>query len=112
MRDNMSKTKSKYKQWLDHLKTIERYDFGPIELHYNEEGRLHHDLLPAYTSPTTLIHYSNGLRHGISVDKWGSRSYYYSGVLVPSHYITNPDSLTFEEIMDLIETFTKKSEKQ
>lgn len=92
---------SKYKDWIRHIYQIrEDNEFGDIKRYYNEEGRLHRDDGPAYVSPTTLIWYRNGRRHGKSCDIWGSTSYFFDDVSVPKHFVTNPESLTFDEVIN------------
>lgn len=88
-----------YADWLRNIHNVRQYDFGPLKTYINEENRLHRDNGPAYISPTTLISYQNGRRHGLSADIWGSQVYYYNGVLIPKKYMTDPDSLTFEEVI-------------
>ena len=91
----------KYKDWIKHVKNIKtEYEFGPIQSFKNPDGRLHRDVGPAYISPTCLIHYRDGNRHGLSVDIWGSKLYYFDDVMVPSYYITDPDKLTIEDVLN------------
>jgi hypothetical protein len=90
----------KYKDWIRHVYIQrENNEFGKLTLYRNEEGRLHRDNGPAYVSPTTLIHYRNGLRHGKTCDVWGSITYFFDGVRVPKRYVTNPENLTFDEVL-------------
>ena len=89
-----------YKKWMNLISFIKKdYEFGSLKTYRNEEGRLHRDDGPAYISPTTLISYQNGNRHGISIDIWGTINYYFNGILVPSKYMTRPEKLGFEEVI-------------
>ena len=91
---------SKMQNWIKHVYLLrEEHEFGELEFYRNEEGRLHRDGAPAYISPTTIAYYQNGRRHGVTCDIWGSTTYYYEGVMVPSKYILSPESLTIKEIL-------------
>jgi len=90
----------KYQDWMKYVKQIRTDNqFGSLKEYKNEEGRLHRDNAPAYISPTTLISYRNGLRHGVCYDIWGSKTYYFDDVLVPNKYLEQTDQLTIEEII-------------
>lgn len=68
----------------------------------NEEGRLHADNQPAWRSPTRIIWYRDGRKHGIDADIYGSINYYYENIRIPSKYhqaVSNPDLLTVEEVL-------------
>ena len=101
MRSGLS---SAFDKWIGRLKYIEG-EFGFLKtvgsVHYlrNEEGNLHSDTKPAYVSCTRVTHYQDGRKHGIDVDIFGSISYYFQGVLVPSKYVLRPHELTFDEII-------------
>jgi len=95
----MTNEKQKYNQWLARVSFIGvEYPFGPIERKYNEDGRLHCDDGPAIISPSRCCWYIDGRKHGLDVDIWGSRNYYYEDVLVPRNYIESPDTLTVQKI--------------
>ncbi len=49
----------------------------------NEEGRLHADNEPAWRSPTRIIWYRDGRKHGIDADIHGSITYYYENIRIP-----------------------------
>lgn len=68
----------------------------------NEEGRLHADNEPAWKSPTRIIWYKDGRRHGIDADIFGSITYYYENIRIPTKFyqaMKNPDLLTVEEVL-------------
>jgi len=91
---------NKQKEWqLKVEKVRSEGEFGPLERCLNEEGRLHRDGGPAYISPTTLMSYQDGKRHGLSVDIWGSSVYFYDDVMIPPSYMTNPEDLVFEKVI-------------
>lgn len=82
----------------------DEYPFGPIRKFTNEEGRLHRDDGPAYITPTRITWYKDGRKHGMDADKYGSLFYYYENIRVPPHYITNPESLTLQEVLAHVNT--------
>lgn len=78
-----------------------RMDEGIVTIK-NEEGRLHADNEPAWRSPTRIIWYKDGRKHGIDADKFGSITYYYENIRIPSKYyqaMSNSDLLTVEEVL-------------
>jgi|FreactcultureFD7_1027221.scaffolds.fasta_scaffold05041_3 hypothetical protein len=88
------------KNWLAYLDYVkEEYPFGPFQEYRNEEGRLHRDNAPAYITPTRCIHYSNGRRHGLDVDIFGNKVYYYENIIIPRAYIEKPKDLKVEDII-------------
>jgi hypothetical protein len=88
------------RNWIAYLSYIKgEHDFGPLREFRNEEGRLHRDGAPAYISPTRCSYYSNGRRHGLDIDIFGSKVYYYENIMIPSHYIEKPDSLNVKDII-------------
>ena len=88
------------KEWFTLLdKHRKEYPFGPIEEHRNEDGRLHRENGPAYISPTQVIWYINGRKHGPFVDIWGTILHYYENILVPPQWIKHPEKLQFKDIM-------------
>lgn len=66
----------------------------------NLEGSIHCDDGPAYISKTRLQWFQDGKQHGLDIDIYGSKSYYFEGVLIPPRYFLDPESLTFEEIIN------------
>ena len=89
-----------YEAWKARIKFFcQEFQFGPIKQIRNEEGNLHCDDGPASISPTRIIWYKNGRKHGIDADKWGSISYYYENVRIPPHFWTKPEQLTIEEVL-------------
>jgi hypothetical protein len=68
----------------------------------NEEGRLHADNEPAWRSPTRIIWYRDGRKHGIDADIHGSITYYYENIRIPPRYhqaVGEPEILTVEEVL-------------
>ena len=68
----------------------------------NEIGNLHSDTEPAWRSPTRIIWYKDGRKHGIDADKFGSISYYYENIRIPPKFhqaVSNPDLLSVEEVL-------------
>jgi hypothetical protein len=68
----------------------------------NEEGRLHADNQPAWRSPTRITWFKDGRKHGIDADIFGSITYYFENIRIPSKYyqaMSNPELLTVEEVL-------------
>ena len=68
----------------------------------NEVNNLHADFTPAWRSPTRIIWYKDGRKHGIDADRFGSIFYYYENIRIPPKYhqaISNPELLTVEEVL-------------
>lgn len=68
----------------------------------NEEGRLHADHEPAWRSPTRIMWYRDGRKHGIDADIYGSITYYYENIRIPPKYhqaVADPELLTVEEVL-------------
>lgn len=87
--------------WANHVKAIKKQlPFGPIKKIYNEDGKLHCSSGPASISPTRVIHYLNGRKHGIDADVFGSIFYYYENIMIPRHYFENPETLTVKEVLE------------
>jgi hypothetical protein len=88
--------------WLVGLAAISKeYPFTPKRVEKrNIEGQLHSEIGPAVTTSTFCSWYFNGRKHGLYVDIFGSKVYYYNNVIVPSHYITDPKSVTVDEILN------------
>lgn len=82
------------------LARLER-PFGPFREHRNLAGETNDttDGLPGYISPTRVIQYTNGRKHGMDVDIWGTENYFWKGVMVPRRFFTHKDELTIDEIM-------------
>lgn len=74
---------------------------GVIQIR-NEDGNLHADHQPAFRSPTRIIWYQNGRKHGVDADIYGSIHYYYENIRIPLKYhqaINKPELLTVEEVL-------------
>lgn len=68
----------------------------------NEEGRLHSDDEPAWRSPTRIIWYRDGRKHGVDADIHGSITYYFEDIRIPTKFhqaVSKPDMLTVEEVL-------------
>ena len=68
----------------------------------NEEGRLHSDNEPAWRSPTRIIWYRDGRKHGVDADIHGSITYYFEDIRIPTKFhqaVSKPDMLTVEEVL-------------
>ena len=68
----------------------------------NEDGNLHADDGPAWRSPSRIIWYQNGRKHGVDADILGSIHYYYENIRIPHRYhlaIKDPSLLTVEEVL-------------
>jgi len=97
----MRNDRKAFEKWQKRVKGINRlYPFGPLTLKRDEIGRLHCDDGPAYISPTRCTEYQEGRKHGVDVDIFGSTSFFYENILVPPRYINDPESLTFEEVIN------------
>jgi len=93
----MTKKKTKWQKWLRSIR--QEAEFGPIQIFYDMDKRMHRDDGPAFISPTRTQWWNAGRPHGPFTDIYGSVCYYYHGVLIPKEYFVNPESLTFEEIL-------------
>lgn len=92
---------SGFEAWKARLEYMEKeFPFGPTQKFTNEDGNLHRDDGPAFISPTRIIYYINGRKHGIDADKYGSINYYYENIRIPSHYFTKPENLSVEEVLE------------
>ena len=68
----------------------------------NEEDRLHADHEPAWRSPTRIMWYRDGRKHGLDADIHGSITYYYENIRIPPKYhqaVSDPELLTVEEVL-------------
>ena len=68
----------------------------------NEVGNLHSDTEPAWRSPTRIIWYKDGRKHGIDADIHGTIFYYYENIRIPPKFyqaITKPELLSVEEVL-------------
>ena len=68
----------------------------------NEEGRLHADNEPAWRSPTRIIWYRDGRKHGVDADIHGSITYYFENIRIPLKYhqaINDPELISVEEVL-------------
>ena len=97
----MNETRQKFEKWRSRVSGIRRlYPFGPLELKKDILGRLHCDDGPAFISPLRCTWYQEGRKHGLDVDAFGSTCFYYENILVPPRYINDPESLTFDEVIN------------
>lgn len=68
----------------------------------NEDGNLHADNEPAWRSPTRIMWYKNGRKHGLDADIYGTITYYYENIRIPIKFyqaMKDPDILTVEEVL-------------
>ena len=68
----------------------------------NEVGNFHADHEPAWRSPTRVIWYQDGRKHGIDADVHGTIHHYFENIRIPAKYgaaMSNPDLLTVEEVL-------------
>jgi hypothetical protein len=87
------------RQWESYLKAVaQEAGFGPLREIRNEDGNLHSETEPAFRSPSRIIWYRNGRKHGVDADIFGSFYFYFNGVMIPPKFHKNPESLTIEEI--------------
>lgn len=91
--DKLAKWKARLSYFKDEM------GFGPLKQYRNEEGNLHRDDGPAWISPTRVIWYQNGRKHGLDADVHGTIHYYFENIRIPPHFYTKPDSLTVEEVL-------------
>lgn len=96
---------SGFEAWKARLEYMEKeFPFtksGIVELR-NEIGNLHSDTEPAWRSPTRIMWYKDGRKHGIDADKHGTITYYYENIRIPPKFhqaVSNPDLLTVEEVL-------------
>jgi len=91
---------SKYTDWMRHIAKVKKEQpFGPLQQFRNEEGRLHRDDGPAYISPTAIVSYQNGNKHGLSCTIYGTIIHYWDDVAIPTHYVENPEELQLDEVI-------------
>jgi hypothetical protein len=91
---------SPFQLWNDKIQNIKKkFPFGPYKVYKNIEGRLHRDDGPAYISPTLIVWYQNGMKHGVEASAFGYVAYWFMNRLVPKKYILEPETLTVEEVM-------------
>lgn len=96
----METTVNPMRNWIARINYMRsEYEFGPLKQYRNEEGRLHRDGKPAYVSPTRCIYYINGRRHGLDVDIYGSKVYYYENIMIPSRFIEKQKELSIQDIV-------------
>lgn len=95
-----SKARKSVQQWFYLLNEHRvKYPFGPIKEYRNEDGRLHREGGPASITPTQVIWYINGRKHGPFADVWGTELFYYENILVPKSWIDHPEKLTLEDVL-------------
>ena len=96
---------SGYEAWkarLDYMSKEFPFTTSGIVRLVNEVGNLHSDTEPAWRSPTRIIWYKDGRKHGVDADKHGSLHYYYEGIRIPAKFhqaVNNPEILTVEEVL-------------
>jgi hypothetical protein len=91
---------SNFEAWKARLDYFgKEFPFGKMQRIVNEEGNLHNDKGPALITPTRIIHYINGRKHGVDADIYGSINYYYENIRIPPHFFTKPESLTIKEVL-------------
>jgi hypothetical protein len=95
--ERISKAVNKWRATLDVIGT--EYPFGTEQRVLNEEDRLHCGTGPAFITPTRCKWYENGKLHGLSVDIFGSTTYFWRGVMVPPGFINKPQELDFETVI-------------
>ena len=90
----------KIAKWKSRIHFFQKeFGFGPIKQYRNETGALHKDDGPAWISPTRVIWYQNGRKHGLDADIFGTIHYYFDNIRIPPHYYTKPETLTVEEVL-------------
>ena len=91
-----------FDKWLKKIEFVAgEFPFGPLQEFRDEIGRLHRDDGPAYISPSRCIHYQEGRKHGIDVDKWGSMTFFFEGIMVPRKYVMDPENISFDEVIEM-----------
>ena len=78
------------------------YPFGQNCELRDDLGRLHAPDFGngfAKITKTRCTGYREGKLHGIDVDKFGSCTFYYDGVMVPPNYVNRPEDLKFDEVI-------------
>ena len=91
-----------WKARLEYMAKDQPFTKSGIKEIRNEVGALHADHEPAWASPTRVIWYRDGRKHGIDADIHGSITYYYENIRIPPKYhqaISNPELLTVEEVL-------------
>lgn len=99
MANNRTGKNSPFSRWKARLDWVKQeYPYGPIQHFRDDLGRLHRTNGPAYISPTSCIWYEEGRKHGLSVDVWGSMSYWFEGISVPRCFVMSPEELTLKDV--------------
>jgi len=91
-----------WKARLEYMSKDQPFTKSGIKEIRNGVGILHADHEPAWASPTRVIWYKDGRKHGIDADIHGSITYYYENIRIPPKYhqaITNPELLSVEEVL-------------
>ncbi len=68
----------------------------------NEVNNLHADHEPAWRSPTRIMWFKDGRKHGVDADIFGTIHYYYENIRIPAKYhqaMSDPELLTVEEVL-------------
>ena len=92
-----------WKARLEYMKKEFPFTLEGIVKLTNEVGNLHSDTEPAWRSPTRVIWYKDGRKHGIDADKFGSISYYYENIRIPPKFyqaISNSSLLSVKEVLN------------
>ena len=91
-----------WKARLDYMRRDLPFTNSGIATVRNEAGNLHSDTEPAWRSPTRIIWYKDGRKHGLDADIHGSIHYYFENIRIPPKFhqaVSNPDILTVEEVL-------------
>lgn len=90
----------KKKEWLQFLAALRsQAGFGPKKEYRNADGQLHRDDGPAFVSTICVKWYRDGRLHGVTTDIYGTNTFYFRNVVVPAHYITQPEKLQLKDIL-------------
>jgi len=91
-----------WKARLDFIAGEHPFSREGVQRHLDDEGRLHRDDGPAWISPTRIIWYQHGRKHGVDADIHGTLQFYYQNVRIPQLFhraIRQPRLLTVEEVL-------------
>ena len=97
------RNRQQVEKWQSRVRGINKfYPFrndDQVDIKRDDLERMHCKDGPAYISRTRVTCYKEGKKHGYDIDRFGSISYYFEGVQVPPRYVRDPESLTFQEII-------------